>query len=143
MTEAETILQLIQSASPDDTAKLREIDWTFFQWLYPGRYVVDNDFRIGMDSFLINGAVQPPYSLINLRRVPQYTRSCDALKAIRPEGWTFEIQKVGKDGYTCRYGDVIHAPYSPTEELAELHAIIQAIAYERSQNTRNPTHVED
>jgi hypothetical protein len=74
---------------------------------------------------------------------PQYTRSRDALKAIRPEGFIFRSHLIMEDDD----GDLIYCyaferrndfalvgrtPTLPTEELAELHAIIQAIEYKRA-----------
>lgn len=77
----------------------------------------------------------------------QYTRSRDALKAIRPEGWNMCISTHNKEcvtGRVCslcelsRIEKFINSPNTvetglPTEELAELHAIIQAIKYERDK----------
>ena len=64
----------------------------------------------------------------------KYTRSRDALKAIRPEGWFFDTctDAAGTECYSDK-GDVnlTNDISLPTEELAELHAIIQAISYER------------
>lgn len=73
------------------------------------------------------------------------TRSLDASKAIQPKGW--DLQTVvgffkGDDwGAVCTVSldrdrlDTLHLASSdlPTEELARLHAIIQAIAYERGE----------
>ena len=62
----------------------------------------------------------------------KYTRSRDALKAIRPERRnTFKITYHIDGGYTCFCNRLFKYPILPTEELAELHAIIQAVAYEQ------------
>jgi hypothetical protein len=74
--------------------------------------------------------------------VIKYTRSRDALKAIRPEEWYIDLTQrkhwneaiVGhRPSNTGSLQEVLTSPRLPTEELAELHAIIQAIEYERSQ----------
>ena len=71
--------------------------------------------------------------------MPQYTRSRDALKAIRPEGWL-------KNSFQYVLGGFVSVLYNPddteaetrqrrlpTEELAELHAIIQATEHMRGE----------
>lgn len=73
--------------------------------------------------------------------IPNYSRSRDALKAIRPEGWWFEVWQ-HPDGWRAALakGPVwFCASKQKTECLAELHVIIQAIAFERStlETTRN------
>lgn len=113
MTEAQKILSLIEAVDPPDTAGMDAIDGCVFRYLY---------LRPGM-------AVATPAH-------PKYTRSRDALKKIRPEGWD----------YACSYTDGgwaelwkkdnswrCVAKKLPNAELAELHAIIQAIDQERSQ----------
>lgn len=123
MQEHEKILQLIEQVKPDDTAMLDEID----------TYVIE---FLGLDF-------NDCYCLIDSIRVPDaeyiYTRSRDALKAIRPDGYI----RIGNDDndpslflcefITCLPNMAEFEAYAPTEELAELHAIIQAIAYERGQ----------
>ena len=70
----------------------------------------------------------------------EYTRSRDALKDIRPDGWGVghhcedkwhtemraNCYQIGEKGHNIK-----RSPVLPTEELAELHAIIQAIEWER------------
>ena len=101
------ILKLIEEVDPKDTAKLDEIDARVYEFLdFP-------DSNIGC---------------------PEYTRSRDALKAIRPEGWrVFNLSEgtmfefdLGKTNARVFRGLAI------TEELAELAAILQAINYERN-----------
>jgi hypothetical protein len=76
-----------------------------------------------------------------------YTRSRDALKSIRPEGWNFSVCELlsddenGEELFGGLYSATLnfrlkddlyfHSADCKTEELAELHAIIQAIEYER------------
>lgn len=120
------ILKMIEEVSPDDTAKLYEIDFAVWDFVQENskRYVPYHGF------------------------VPKYTRSRDALKVIRPqlENIWFEI-KSSCHGVTAQIGNATVAPsavfYSdkfgsfPTEELAELHAILQEI--ERSNNKQPET----
>lgn len=134
MTAAE-ILRMVETVSPDDTAKLDEIDarvlcylnnWEFKQfegsWI---RCVGGYKFLRSNDCFY---------------RSREYTRSRDALKQIRPEGWEFNIERIANPTQRFKYQCIAFRPGSlieltenagPTEELAELHAIIQAIKFER------------
>ena len=136
MTEAETILKLIETVSPDDTAKLDEIDLAVWRYLYAGT----NNRYAGHPNGDYAG--------------PQFTRDRSLLKEIRPEANWFqtklypEVRVLGVRGsgeskvtettmiavYECAaisYG--LKSPRLPTEELAELHAILQSLEYERSQ----------
>lgn len=98
------ILKMIETVSPDDTEKLDEIDARVWVCLH-----LQGDFNISINGGIIyyrhnswpedaRTILQHPF------QNPEYTRSRDALKAIRPEG------------------------------LAELHAILQAIEFERTKN---------
>ena len=66
---------------------------------------------------------------------PSFTTSRDTIKAIRPEGWYFNInwalsdliEVVGMGGLGVR-----PVARHTSEELAELHCVIQAISHERS-----------
>jgi len=76
-----------------------------------------------------------------LSHFTKYTRSRDALKAIRPEGWFLTMEGWPQDKpplwrykISLRYMTNFISPPLQTEELAELHAIIQAIGYDRSKN---------
>jgi len=81
----------------------------------------------------------------------KYTRSRDVLKTIRPEKWIPKLSRsgrfdrVGEDYRFREWGEfdfVLHGEENEdwkqvvasakTEELAELHAIIQAIEWERT-----------
>lgn len=120
MTEAKKILELIEAVDPQDSEALDEIDKL-------------------ADTYVHGPQPEPPYIRLAFY---SYCRSRDALKAIRPEGWRFQVNYRGG----TRLNEIefyVHARYLnhtdrtvgghtlPTEELAELHAIIQAIAYER------------
>ena len=66
----------------------------------------------------------------------EYSRSRDALKAIRPTGYSISgahQTHAGKfKGFCLSPGKIYKpGPDLPTEELAELYAIIEAIEYEK------------
>lgn len=121
MKDHEIILKMIDEADPNDTAKLDEIDARVACFLENWDY----------EGAKINSGI----SCIALAKHSdkKYTSSRDALKSIRPNGWWFDIEMIGSEGVmVTAYNDktkLDHKDY--TEELAELHAIIQAIAYER------------
>lgn len=107
------LLKLIETVNPDDTVVLDEIDRKVRRFIF-GR---QKDF------------IHPP----------QYTRSRDALKIIRPDGWFWNAghNESNSGGlfafsmYSFTNSPVLTSPDLPTEELAELHVIIQAIQWER------------
>lgn len=123
MTAAD-ILRMIETVDPDDTGKLDEIDIRVQWHINPemGYHLSDvpgSGLRIVKNHHY---AFKP--------RPPKYTRSRDALKGIRPDGWKF---KIWSDG-ACEWWKWPTSPENislKTEELAELHAIIQAIEHER------------
>lgn len=122
MNSYQIILKLIDAVDPSDTDNLDNID-TFV-------HILINDIA-GNEKYI---------------HPRQYTRSRDALKAIRPDGWEPSAYHpdciIGcfHDGWyfnlkrLTQFEELRKTAYSmqhKTEELAELHAIIQAIAYER------------
>lgn len=147
---AAIILKMIEEVSPDDAKRLDEIEARV--WCYAENKEWPLEFK-GMgvapetgksEVFLTSDGSSPGgEGMVRLADIPKYTRSRDALKAIRPGGWLcgrLSNQTLGEiwDG-TAKYqwslyrpGTGIHvgSPVFPTEELAELHAIIQAIEYE-------------
>lgn len=151
--DAVKLLQMIETVDPADTAKLDEIDARVWCWMkghdpellvyelnQDGEAISEDRKQEFWKEYPLKN-VQNPFAVYSSYR---YTRSRDALKAIRPEGWTIEIYN-GVDGNHARIFDIktlldpsrgddfsFESPLRlPTEELAELHAIIQAIAYER------------
>lgn len=143
MTTAQEILKLIETVDPSDTAILDKIDVHVSCYIHGWNYSKDmtRDFRRTREN-------DPQYFSENYK---EYTRSRDALRAIRPEGWTGHIlifereaRCVLSEPYTGNFcgtfdfkteeyiGDKIFAGL-PTEELAELYAVIQAIEYERNK----------
>jgi len=146
------ILKLIESVDPKDNATLDEIDARVycycgaslsplsFKSISDGRYRVkylESSYKSSMDGQWISHGEE------DLCDLPNYTRSRDSLKEIRPEGLAFSV--VGRiDGSACyRLVSLVTAesdprlvrgfdsPYLPTEELAELWAILSAIQHER------------
>lgn len=134
--EAQKILSLIENVDPNDTDMLDEIDarvdsylaqYTFLKMYHEERYMAErSDGTIGHYTPL------------------RYTRSLDALKQIRPDGWCngWHVNPQGTqtdvEKYYCnRFSmnavefDFIGYRNCETYELTELHAIIQAIDYNR------------
>lgn len=136
MSEVKAILEMIESVSPDDADTMDEIDGLVQGYISPSEDMNEFDWADQWSHFRATscGGKNMPYWA--------YTRSRDALKAIRPEGLAFSV--VGKiDGSTnyrlvstksdARLVRGFDSPLLPTEELAELHAIIQAIEWEVSR----------
>lgn len=131
---AQEILKLIEEVDPADSAKMDEIDarvWCFIksEKLVSFRRYIDANFPdlVPLDLF-VNGTV-----------CPLYTRSRNSLKEIRPKGLTmFYVGTISSAGHWIASMENINKGFDirprslPTEELAELHAIIQSIEYERS-----------
>lgn len=126
---AETILKLIETVDLAYTTKLDEIDALTWCWYYQKQFSkIGMHPSVGHCMFYIDtdgGEIA--------RGFRPYTRSRDVLKAIRPEGWRLWVHSNG----TCEavkrndHEDQEIISQARTEELAELHAIIQAIEYER------------
>lgn len=134
------ILKMIEAVDPSDEGKLAEIDarvWALIR--------LDGDFKItfngGSVYYRHNSWPEDARTILHHSfEHEEYTRSRDALKAIRPKGWnvcghyacatalgyTFSLHEAKAGGK-----QVIGSGMLKTEELAELHAIIQAIEFER------------
>jgi len=130
--DAVKLLQMIETVDPSDTAKLDEIDarvWCFLN---------DRVLRFTEGKRRFRYTLQCPLSMPphrkRLNKEEYYTRSRNALKAIRPPVWSI-VNQAGDRGIYCNIVMDEKASFfcscAKTEELAELHAIIQAIAYER------------
>lgn len=132
---AQDILKMIEEVDPNDTAKLDEIDarvWCFLN---------NRAFHGMTDKGQFYYNLHYPLSMAHPKEgIIEYARSRDTLKAIRPEGWHYFIDSRGG----CKLWSVdctrpeFHAQNNNcgmlrTEELAELHAIIQAIDFERTK----------
>jgi hypothetical protein len=135
MTTAQQILKMIESVDPSDTAKLDEIDARV--WCY----LVGKEYQLA--EFLFSseiGLMQQTHYMgkFEQKTFKPYTSSRDALKKIRPNEWKFDIIQMSKQK-KCEFMCWLHkedkefqSVFLLTEELAELHAIIQAIEYERT-----------
>lgn len=135
MTDAETILKMIETVDPTNTAKLDEIDARVQCWRMGHVYSHHDEFCSGLALRYMHKDNEG--KAVFMSDTWKYTRSRDALKAIRTDGWWFGMYQ-GADGFTasCEKPDWFsgfRSPRLPTEELAELHSIIQAIEYERSK----------
>lgn len=128
MIDAQTILKMIEEVDPADTERLFEIDKAVALYLYPEC------------AEMISCAIR--------HEVARFCTSRDALKAIRPDGWTLTV--IGDDGsgdgtrvkltkWSLGHGYKICERccqawlMGDKEELAELHAVIQAIDHDRGQ----------
>ena len=150
MSDAQKILDMIENVSPDDTDTLDEIDarvdrWLKILWIERQK---TNNIRESVAEACADLARAG-------REISKYTRSRDALKSIRPNNYTISgahqhiemtkdawmavnkfrgfCVKADVSGYVNPYWHGLEV-YLPTEELAELHAIIQAIEYERQNS---------
>lgn len=159
---AQQILKMIEEVSPDDVAGLDEIDarvWCYLggeswgavepvKFISFGDYCFDSELLYPTKSvltFSFKGKYphETEYRDVIERTTltKRYTRSRDALKAIRPDCHVFYLTKIG-DNWTCdipkiettdEQGQYCFAiGFGKSEYLAELHAIIQAIDYERN-----------
>lgn len=143
------ILKLIEEVAPDDTAKMDEIDarvWCYFHRRH-FKAMMNNPYPKApvRYSFYNSNGLLKTQLVVTTRK---YTRSRDALKAIRPEGYVFRVEchSVAMDRWSCRADkitdyieEIRNCGWIKTEELAELHAILQAIEFERSQTPTAPT----
>lgn len=141
MVEAQKILEMIEGVDPEDTKTLDEIDIRVEAYkknmkiiAYPHR--VDWGDKGGV-QYYHNMATVDHKDMAKLVCYNKYTRSRDALKKIRPDGYIhgghddddpqkFKFEFVTK--FPCK---AFVSRNLPTEELAELHCIIQAIQWER------------
>ncbi|MDB5490462.1 MAG: hypothetical protein JWO78_311 [Micavibrio sp.] len=139
MMSAAGILKLIETVSPDDDMGLDAIDIRVFCYL--AKYTLDT-LNHEYGEFTVKER-EGHFSIDDSCSDEKihYSRSRDALKAIRPEGWSFSISKaIDRESFRSdanrliANNDIASLVFiGRTEELAELHAIIQAIEYERTQ----------
>ncbi len=144
MTEAKKILEMVENVSPDDTDTLDEIDALSTIYALGWRRKID---KSNSDAEYWES---PRCEGIYFSSPKSFTRSRDALKSIRPtigstmnSGFLYELISTVSSDWVCSLKTSVHDELSttfeskilPTEELAELHAIIQAIEWTR-QNDR-------
>lgn len=131
--KAADILRMIEAVSPDDAGKLDEIEARIWCWLN-NRVFHGRDGK-GRFAYNLHYPLSMPHPRKRIDSSMQYTRSRDALKEIRPEGHYIDLHAF-EEKWLCRFTNhegkiLIESEFLPTEELAELHAIIQAIEHER------------
>jgi hypothetical protein len=122
---AKEILKMIEAVDSSREVneinnRLDEIDFMAMQYLYPKLGLHKHDHVI-VDSCGVR------------IRADYYTRSRDALKAIRPDGYfNYSASSHGICNFVLfKDNTKIESADCKTEELAELHAIIQAIEHDR------------
>ena len=103
------ILELIEKVNPLDEWEMFSLNEKVYEWL----------LKINPEQ---------KYAL--------FVSSRDALKAIRPKDFVFYMETATDNWGASKLSGInnninFESPILPTEELAELHAIIQAISYER------------
>lgn len=139
MGETRKILDMIEEVDRDDTDTLDEIDARTACYSLGIEYLSHaRSYDFESDQMALTA--RTPMSIVNVTHA-LYTRSRDALKKIRPDWWRLNTN-VWPEGITCvlvKMGncpDMVSPHYGslPTEELAELHAIIQAIEWERQNS---------
>lgn len=141
--DAQKILDMIEAVDPTDTAKLDEIDLLVMQYIQKKTYVKGEDY----EWILLNSRGKKVLVLVDIDKI-NYTKSRDALKSIRPENCKFvgiidDNRFDAHKSFTCFMSVFIDdgdgkimgevSGDGKTEELAELHVIIQAIDFERTQ----------
>ena len=131
------ILEMVESVDPKDRKALDEIDARVWCWYFKKEYEAHS-----IHHYLGDGSIYVMFTNKGKRGgayYKKYTRSRDALKSIRPEGWWFEVRPFFEPDqgvhYNCHSGiwhDGIkfYGRDLPTEELEELYAIIQALEYD-------------
>ena len=136
------LLELIESVDHDDNGALQKIDARVFCYINHFEFVEceRTDFKY-MEQDYYQLIFKRPGNTINnyenaSRDLPCYCNSRDTLKRIRPEGYIHGGHD-GDDPQAFKFEFVTPYPckcfvgYGKTEELAELHAIIQAIGHQR------------
>ncbi len=129
------ILEMIENVKPDDIVQLDEIDARV--WAY---ITLEGDFKIhfvegsGTIHYRHNDWKDESHTILHHTFMhDEYTRSRDALKAIRPEGWDFVCGPSFCHGYKDDALEIEVYADNDSECLNELHAIIQAAQRERSK----------
>lgn len=148
------LLKMIESVDPNDGGALDEIDARVWCLVRPYIFVTKSMEPYGENNFneLKNDNNGKGYYWCNCfgnkKWPPKYTRSRDALKSIRPDGWSFQMFGNSFSGEPTKNNDLKYyaelsrdnpyqsktSPDLPTEELAELWCIVSAIQWERDND---------
>lgn len=142
------ILRLIETADPDDATRLDEIDarvWCYIKGYKYHRHDKPDQrnfmYEIPPQRGLIFGSIYADGKL--------YTRSRDALKSIRPDTGFISVVGSKMTGYLSTLWDAAKYPNQDkdgyyfsstdlaTEELAELHCLVQFYAYIKGGNYKS------
>lgn len=140
MSEAQKILEMIESVDPNDTDTLNEIDaraWCFVRkpdHQFCGIEIDKTGFRIKAPDQFEETIKYSDFKHVSNKHSNgcDFTRSRDRLKTIRPEGWGFICSPDNCTAIHKHTGLEFALCAGKSEELAELHAIIQAIEWERN-----------
>lgn len=127
MTTADELLRLIDTVDRHQIDKLDDLDVLVDWYLYPQAGYHLGQLPGGRYRIIKTGhyAMKPIHNV--------YTRSRDALKAIRPfPGWCFTVGLTHCEAIHFDRDVKLGKHGAKSEELAELHVIIQAIEYERT-----------
>jgi hypothetical protein len=156
---AQEILKMIETVNHHHESKLDEIDARV--WCYLKRFPVEAyEFIEAVEKEfshwqIIYRGSQGQLCWRTVNDIPDYTRSRDELKKLRMAGAGFsisgcynfiaEVEKQKEENgmvYVGKWDWHFKSPMLPTEELSELHAIIQAIEFERTKEpelSKNPS----
>jgi len=128
ISQGKHILKMIEAVDKDDVDTLDEIDARF--WCLVNGY----EFSKCVEGIIYKYVYEIEPDDFDFSET-EYTRSRDALKGARLDGWYYDTN-TDKDGTIC-YGDKgewgtleIRSPDLSTEELAEFWAITQSRIYE-------------
>lgn len=146
MTPGQEILRLIENIGIPDYKKFAEIDARCNCYIRKLDYVHHEIGKTGLLSYKYKS--EGPGSAYGMRwavSARRFTHSRDDLKHARPVGWIFNTvyyaqeQKFSTAAYHEKVGfmNQVHegALLHMTEELAELHGIIQAMEYDKQNET--------
>ena len=134
--EAKHILTLIENVDKDDAKTLDEIDARV--WCLRHEVLFELDKVLSCHRYYLSADKVLPHHKIkeNFHTYPELHLSRDALKAIRLDGWEIRAHQsmsYGKPEFIfslLKHGHLTELKLLPTEELAELHAIIQSYIWE-------------
>ena len=137
MTHAANILKWIKTVDLEDRSKLRELAAALEQWL--DTYVPDWRGRIPEHCYKPQPAGYPLAYIFFSR---------DALKAMRPKGWRFDIynsfDEERRHAFSYCIAETLYKEHNHSsgslakEEPAELCAILEAIVYDQAQQQAAP-----
>lgn len=131
---AKHILGMIESVDHQYCEQLEEIE---ARWLAcTNGHIFESygvsEYSVDTNVLKVSGTNPDERTAYQDHLIPAVARSRDALKAARPEGWDLKITPIKRWKESTSYAakalgdDHLYSPTLETEELAELHAIIQA-----------------